>query len=253
MRITRLYVTHDLSAGASIGLDRQQSHYLNHVLRMKQGDPVHLFNGRHGEWRANIDAIGRGWCSAAVAEQVRTQPAGEGGDLWLAFAPVKRARIDFIAAKATELGVAALWPVTTEHTAVGRVNTDRLYANAIEAAEQCERLTVPDVREPASLRDALAHWPAGRRLVWCDETGGGRPIADAFLAARDDAAGDWAVLTGPEGGFARSELDALRDLPNSIPVSLGPRILRAETAAIAALACWQATLGDWRKTGDDGA
>jgi 16S rRNA (uracil1498-N3)-methyltransferase len=252
MRVTRLYVTHDLSAGASVGLNPSQAHYLNHVLRMGQGDPVHLFNGRDGEWRARIDALGRGWCSAAVEEQTREQPVPAGGDLWLAFAPVKRARIDFIAAKATELGVAALWPVLTEHTAVGRVNAERLHANAIEAAEQCGRLTVPRVMEPAPLREALAGWPGDRRLLWCDESGGGPPIHDALAAAEGPCRG-WAVLTGPEGGFARSELDALRDLPNSTPVSLGPRILRADTAAIAALACWQATLGDWRKTGGDGA
>jgi 16S rRNA (uracil1498-N3)-methyltransferase len=248
MRITRLYVTHDLAAGASVGLSPSQAHYLSHVLRLKRGDPVHLFNGRDGEWQGDVDALGRGWCSVEVRAQTRPQPALDGGDLWLVFAPVKRARIDFIAAKATELGAAALWPVMSEHTAVGRVNADRLHANAIEAAEQCGRLTVPEILEPDSLRGALARWPEGRRLLYCDESGAGAPIAGVLEAARGEAARGWAVLTGPEGGFARAELDALANLSISTPVSLGPRILRADTAAIAALACWQAVLGDWRQT-----
>jgi 16S rRNA (uracil1498-N3)-methyltransferase len=156
---------------------------------------------------------------------------------------VKRAPIDAIAAKATELGVSALWPVFTRHTAVNRVNVQRLHANAVEAAEQCGRLTVPDVKEPRSLADVLADWPSGRVLMVCDETGAAPPVADALSGRREPR---WAVLTGPEGGFAESELDALGKLPFVTRVGLGPRVLRADTAAIAALACFQALAGDWR-------
>jgi 16S rRNA (uracil1498-N3)-methyltransferase len=161
---------------------------------------------------------------------------------------VKRARIDYIAEKATELGVSVLQPVLTRHTAVERVNVDRLRANAVEAAEQTERLTVPEVREPIDLGKLLAGWPAGRRLLMCDETGGGPPIAEA-LSQLDDAAraAPWAIVIGPEGGFADVELQALRRIKDVTSVGLGPRILRADTAALAALACWQALLGDWRR------
>jgi 16S rRNA (uracil1498-N3)-methyltransferase len=164
-------------------------------------------------------------------------------DLWLLFAPVKRQRIDSIVEKATELGVSQLFPVFTRHTVMTRVNDDRLQAIAIEAAEQCERLSVPPVHRPLSLEERLADWPAERRLVLLDEGGGGRPIADALT---DIGHGPVAVLVGPEGGFAKSELDALRRLSFACPVGLGPRILRADTAVIAALSCFQAICGDWR-------
>jgi 16S rRNA (uracil1498-N3)-methyltransferase len=185
----------------------------------------------------------RGAGALAVEERLRAQDAP--ADLWLVFAPIKRARIDILAAAATELGVAALWPVLTRHAAVERVNAARLLANAVEAAEQCERLTVPAVLDPARLDEALARWPAGRRLLLCDETRTAPPVADVLAAAARPPE-PWAVLVGPEGGFARGELDALRKVPFVTPVSLGPRVLRAETAAVAALACWQALLGDWR-------
>ena len=241
----RLFVESDLAAGAPVALDKAQTHYLMHVLRRGAGDVVHLFNGRDGEWRARIERASRGACTATVLEQVRAQRPEP--DLWLAFAPVKRAPIDAIATKATELGVSALCPVLTRHTAVTRVNLQRLRANATEAAEQCGRLTVPDVREPRTLGEFIAQWPADRSLMLCDETGSAPPVADA-LGARD-AAAKWAVLIGPEGGFAESELDALGKLPFVTRVGLGPRVLRADTAAIAALACLQALVGDWRATG----
>jgi 16S rRNA (uracil1498-N3)-methyltransferase len=169
-------------------------------------------------------------------------------DLWLCFAPIKRARIDFVAEKATELGVAVLQPVLTEHTAVERVNVERLQANAIEAAEQTERLTVPEVRAPLALAKLLGAWRAERRLLICDETGGGPPIADV-LATLDEAAraAPWGIVIGPEGGFSAGELGLLRRMKDVVSVGLGPRILRADTAALAALACWQALVGDWRK------
>ena len=244
MREPRLFVDHDLAAGQAVALSRNQAHYLGHVLRLGPGAQVRLFNGRDGEWRGAVAEIGRHAARVALAERIRPQAAG--CDLWLLFAPVKRAPVDAIATKATELGVSVLQPVLTRFTSVGRVNTERLRANAAEAAEQCGRLTVPEVRDPAPLAALLAGWAADRRLLLCDETGGGQPIFDALVALRAAGPpGKWAVLTGPEGGFAPEELDAMRDLAMLTPVGLGPRILRADTAALAALACWQAVLGDW--------
>ncbi len=243
---TRLFVESGLTEGAAVELDRAQAHYLRDVMRLGAGATLALFNGRDGEWRGRVDAVARDRC--AVRLEVRLRPQQSGPDLWLVFAPIKRARIDFVAAKATELGVSALWPVITAHTAVERINVGRLRANAIEAAEQCGRLDVPRIVEPAPLAKALAGWPAGRRLAWCGAAG--QPIAAALAGVRppprNTPDGGWAVLVGPEGGFARSELDALGKLPFAAEVRLGPRVLRADTAALAALACWQAVLGDWR-------
>jgi 16S rRNA (uracil1498-N3)-methyltransferase len=244
----RLYVDRDLGAGARFDLDRSQSHYVVHVMRLAPGGEVALFNGRDGEWRARIEAARKGICT--VAAEDRTRPQAASPDVWLVFAPVKRAPIDLVAAKATELGVRALRPVMTLHTAVTRVNVERVRANAIEAAEQCGRLDVPEVFPPEPLSDLLARWPTERRLLVCDESGSAPPVADALASERGNP-GPWAILVGPEGGFASAELDAFRKLTFSKAVSLGPRILRAETAAIAALACWQALLGDWRISGKD--
>ena len=184
---------------------------------------------------------------AIIGDRTRAQTVEP--DLWLAFAPIKRARIDFLVEKATELGVSALLPVFTRHTAVERVNVERLRAHAVEAAEQTERLSVPTLHEPQTLSGLLANWPAPRRLLMCDEAGSGAPIALALAALDGPArAAPWAILIGPEGGFAADELANLHGLPFVTPVSLGPRILRADTAAIAALSCWQAALGDWRLT-----
>lgn len=243
----RLFVEADLAARGTVGLSSEQAHYLRHVMRLDSGDSVLLFNGRDGEWAGRIEGLKRGWCSVALLSRVR--PQDEVLDLWLVFAPIKRARLDFLVAKATELGVSALWPVFTRHTSVARVNTERLRANAVEAAEQSERLSVPEVFEPADLSEVLARWPESRRVLLLDESGQAAPVSDALERERaDDKAGaaPWAVMVGPEGGFARGELDALRRLPFVTPVSLGPRVLRSDTAALAGLACWQAMVGDWR-------
>ncbi|MBX3498802.1 MAG: 16S rRNA (uracil(1498)-N(3))-methyltransferase [Alphaproteobacteria bacterium] len=237
----RLYVEDDLAQGANVALDGPRAHYLRDVLRLAVGSDVVLFNGRDGEWLAEVTAMTRRSLDLGIVMQTGRQVAGP--DLWLCFAPVKKARIDFIAEKATELGVSALVPVVTRRTHVGRVNVERLRANAVEAAEQTERLTIPEVRAPVTLERLLRGWPAGRRLLVADETGGGRPILDAL---RDAQPGPWAVLIGPEGGFTREELDRVAALPGVLPVGLGPRILRADTAALAALACLQAAIGDWR-------
>lgn len=243
---TRLYVEADLAPGAAIGLDHSRAHFLRSVLRLQRGARLAVFNGRDGEWAARLDALGKGWASLVVERQRRAQAAGP--DLWLVFAPIKRARLDFLVEKAVELGVSRLQPAMTRHTAVSRVNGERLAANAREAAEQCERLEVPEVGAARPLFDIMGDWPAGRRLLVCSERGAAEPLTAVLqAAAREQASGvlsPWALLVGPEGGFARSELDGLSKLPFVTPVGLGPRILRADTAALYALACWQALLGD---------
>lgn len=236
----RLFVDATLAEGQRVALGPEQAHYLLHVMRAPLGSPVAVFNGRDGEWRASVaEAAKRG---AALAVETRLRPQAAEPDLWLLFAPVKRARIDFIAEKATELGVSALVPVFTRHTAMTRVNEERLRAIAIEAAEQSERLTVPEVQVSRNLDAVLAEWPADRRLLLLDETGGGRPIGEALASGWKEPA---ALLVGPEGGFAKSELDGFARLSFATPVGLGPRVLRADTAVVAALACFQALCGDW--------
>ncbi len=245
----RLHVEDDLGPGAALALTPAQAHYLGNVMRLGVGDELLLFNGRDGEWRATIDGQGKGSCAVSVTGRAR--PQSRGPDLWLVFAPIKRARIDFLAEKATELGVAALVPVFTRRTVVRRVNTARLRAHAVEAAEQSGRLDVPEVREARPLAELIGSWPEGRRVLVCDESGGGAPIAEVLAQAPGPRGGaPWALLVGPEGGFDPSELDALRKLPFVTLVGLGPRLLRADTAALAALACWQALAGDWRPAPD---
>lgn len=237
----RLYVTGDLTLGGEIALDEGQAHYLRNVLRLAPGARIALFNGLDGEVSAELTAVGKRSATAKVLSQSRLQAAEP--DLWLLFAPLKRARVDFIAEKATELGVSRLQPVITRRTQGGRVPGDRLSAIAIEAAEQCERLTIPTVVEPVALAALAEGWPAERRLIICDETGGGGPIAKVLA---DLPPGPLAVLIGPEGGFAPGELETLSAIPLVTPVSLGPRILRADTAVVAVLSVVQSLLGDWR-------
>jgi 16S rRNA (uracil1498-N3)-methyltransferase len=239
---TRLFVGEPLAAGATVGLAPNQAHYLRHVLRLAAGDRVALFNGGDGEWLGTVAGFGKGWASVDVVAQRRAQ--GAEPDLWLLFAPIKHARIDYLVQKATELGASRLVPVMTERTMVARVNTERLQTNAVEAAQQTGRLSVPEVASPAALFAVLDGWPDARRVMLADESGAGSPVMAALSTLAPGA--PWAVLIGPEGGFAPQELDALRKLPFVTSVSLGPRLLRADTAAVAALACWQAALGDWR-------
>ncbi|MBT5108805.1 MAG: 16S rRNA (uracil(1498)-N(3))-methyltransferase [Rhodospirillaceae bacterium] len=238
----RLFTQDDLSEDAVVELTANQAHYLRNVMRFQSGGTVALFNGRDGEWRGRIDSLGKNRGAVKVETRLRRQNAEP--DLWLLFAPLKRARLDMVVQKAVELGVSRLQPIITERTNMARINRDRLTANAIEAAEQCERLTIPEVHPSAPLFDALEDWPEGRRLWVCAETGASTPIGSAFRAVEPGDEG--AILVGPEGGFVNNELDVLNKLPFVTTVGLGPRILRAETAAIAALACYQAVLGDWR-------
>jgi 16S rRNA (uracil1498-N3)-methyltransferase len=236
----RLYVEAALGAAARVMPDDGQTHYLLHVMRAKIGDRLNLFNGRDGEWRARVAEASKRACVLECETQVG--PQREVPDLWLVFAPVKRTPADYLTQKATELGVRVLQPMFTRRTIVTRVNCERMRANAIEAAEQSGRVSVPETREAATFNKLLAAWPAERRILFCDEAGDARPIADVL---RDPAAGPWAIFTGPEGGFDPEERAQLRSLSSVTPVSLGRRILRADTAALAALAVWQAIKGDW--------
>lgn len=237
----RLYVDHALSEGADVPCTPEQASYLRSVLRLAGGDEILVFNGRNGEWRARLQEVGKRGASLSIAAQIR--PQADGPDLHYLFAPLKRARLDYMVQKATEMGVAKLAPVITRHTVAERVNLDRMRANAIEAAEQCGILRVPDVAEPAKLASALQAWDASRALVFCDEAA---EQASPIRALSEIAAGPLAVLIGPEGGFSPDERDMIRAVPQAIPISLGPRIMRADTAAVAALALVNAVLGDWR-------
>lgn len=241
----RLYVEGDLPGGGVLALSQDQSHYLGTVMRARAGDAVLLFNGRDGEWGAEVAEVAKKTVTLTLTSRTREQAASP--DLWLCFAPIKRARLDYIAEKATELGVSHIVPVMTRRTNAGRVNTDRLHANAVEAAEQCERLDVPTHTEPVKLEKLLADWPAGRRLMFCDEDLSGKSAVEALREAAADApSGPWAILIGPEGGFDEAERAMIRKVPGAVTVSLGPRILRADTAAMAAVALWQAAIGDWK-------
>ena len=236
----RLHVPDDLAENGVIGLGASQAHYLRSVLRLAPGGEVALFNGRDGEWLARIDAIGKGWASLQLVAQ--SLPQVPEPDIWLLFAPIKRGRVDYLVQKTTELGVAVLMPTSTRRTVVERINLVRLGATAAEAAEQCRRLSVPELRPVQALDKVLASWPPERRLLFCDEAGGSPPLA----ALTDREPGPWAILIGPEGGFDPDESHALRQYPFVVPMFLGPRILRTETAAVAALSLWQALVGDGR-------
>jgi 16S rRNA (uracil1498-N3)-methyltransferase len=234
--LPRLFVETPLAEGMTLSLDGAPANYLGAVLRLKAGDDVLLFDDANGEFVATIAEAGRKRVALTIG--ARTRPRETVPDLWLLFAPVKRGRIDWLVEKATELGAARLMPVATERTVVDRLNLDRLRAHAVEAAEQCGRTALPALAAPAKLADVLKHWPAGRALLFADEAGGA-PLAEA--AAPPPAA----ILIGPEGGFTDAERAAIRALPDARPVSLGPRILRADTAMAAAVSLWMATAGDW--------
>lgn len=238
--LTRLHVDSPLTLAATLALDEPQSHFLAHVLRAKAGDRVRLFNGRDGEWSAVVSDVAKRTVTLTLEAQTRTQEGVP--DLWLLLAPIKKTPLDYIVQKATELGVARIAPVITRRTIVERVNLDRMRANAIEAAEQSGRLTVPEIVEPRDLAKLFADWKPERRVMFCDEARDAPPAA-AALAKQSRA--PWAILTGPEGGFDPAEREMFRGLSFVVPVSLGPRIMRADTAALAAITVWQSTQGDW--------
>ena len=234
--LPRLFTRQLLSKSASVELDAGQANYLGNVLRLKEGDAVLVFDGVSGEWLARIAEAGRKRMTLAVDE--RTREPETIPDVWLAFAPVKRAQTDWLVEKATELGAARLIPVMTRRTIAERVRLDRLEAIAIEAAEQCGRTVLPQISNPIALKSLIEREPS--RRLYCADERGGEPAASAFQP------GPTLILTGPEGGFADEERSVIRAAPSSVSISLGPRILRAETAALAALAAYMAVAGDWR-------
>jgi 16S rRNA (uracil1498-N3)-methyltransferase len=245
-RAPRLHVDQPLAAGAKLALDGAKTNYLRNVLRLKPGDHVLAFNGRDGEWRAALADGGKRALLLDVAEPSRAQTRPLDLHYW--FAPLKHARLDYMVQKAVEMGVARLQPVLTQHGQVARLNLERMRANTIEAAQQCGILTLPDIVAPLALDRVIAERDPERLLVFCDEDAELKDPLAALAAARRDAGvgAPLAVLIGPEGGFADAERAALGRLPNVVRLALGPRILRADTAAVAALALVQSVLGDWR-------
>ena len=249
-RMQRLLVAHDLSANGQITATPEQANYLLNVLRLEDGDRILLFNGRDGEWQATISVPRKRVCVLQIGAQTRPQPSPplDGPDLHYLFAPLKHARLDYMVEKATEMGVSVLQPVLTQHTQAERVKIERMRANVIEAAEQCGILRLPLFHDPIKLDKMLQGWNAARRLVFCDEDADTANPLDVLARLRraDGNVPPLAVLIGPEGGFAPAERTLLLGLPFVIRLALGTRILRADTAAIAALSIVNAVLGDWR-------
>ncbi len=237
----RLYIDADLDAARRVELAPPQAHYLTAVLRLKPGARLLVFNGRDGEWVATLSETHKR--GAALTIETQSRPQATGPDLDYLFAPLKRSRLDYMVQKVTEMGVARLRPVITDRTIAERVNGERMHANVIEAAEQCGVLRVPKVEAPVKLEDVLDTWPPDRRIVFCDEEDQG---TDPIATLQKLKPGPLAVLVGPEGGFSPRERERLVGKTFVVPLSLGPRIMRADTAAVAVLALVNATLGDWR-------
>ncbi len=240
----RLFIDTPLSEGACFSCPREQHNYLCNVLRLKSGDEILVFNGREGEWRARITNVSKRTCQLTFEECVRKQE--DGPQISYLFAPLKRARLDYMVQKAVELGVARLSPVLTQHTMVKRVNLQRMTSNAIEAAEQCAILRIPKIDEPVSLQRAIESWPKQRPLILADEAA---EISNPVEKLKTLQPGPVGVLIGPEGGFSQSERETLLSKPFITRLSLGPRIMRADTAAVAVLALVNACLGDWGESG----
>ena len=234
----RLFVETQLAEGTDVRVEGGQAHYLLSVLRLKVGDPVKVFDDITGEWLGIASAVGKRDLILTISAQLRARDPVP--DLWLCAAPIKKGRIDWVAEKACELGVGRLVPVLTRRTVIDRLNLDRLRTHMIEAAEQCDRTALPELAEAVKLEPLLRNWPTDRRLFFADEAGGA-PAAEAMSAHQGPAA----ILIGPEGGFDDAEREAIRALPQAVGVGLGPRILRAETAAAAAVAIWMSAAGDW--------
>ncbi|WP_425071810.1 16S rRNA (uracil(1498)-N(3))-methyltransferase [Sagittula sp. S175] len=235
----RLFVDQPLAEEQAVSLEKEQAHYLFGVMRLTEGAHVALFNGRDGEWRAEVTQVGKR--GGELVCRAQSAPQGVPPDLWLVFAPVKKARTDFIVEKAVEMGVRRVLPVQTEYTNSERWRVEKQQAHAVEAAEQCGGTFVPEVGEMAKLDRLLADWDPARRILFCDESAVGTAVSLDGLEP-----GPWAVLIGPEGGFSEAERARLRGMDCATAISLGPRILRAETAAVAALTLWQVAVGDWR-------
>jgi 16S rRNA (uracil1498-N3)-methyltransferase len=237
----RIYVEGPLEAGLDIACTRAQANYHLNIMHLGDGAEILIFDGSNGEWRASLTRNKRNDCALHILEQVR--PQKDGPDVHYLFAPLKGERLDFMVQKATELGVAALCPVLTRRTDVQRVKLERIRSHVIEAAEQCGVLRIPHVCEPVSLDTLLEGWDPARRIVYCDEEA---PVTSPLEALRTLEPGPLAVLTGPEGGFDAEERTRLRGLSCVTPISLGPRVMRADTSSVAALSLVNAVLGDWR-------
>lgn len=235
--LPRLYVTTPLTAGARVELGANQANYLGNVMRLKEGDRLLVFDGTSGEWLAEVAEAGKKRMKLSVVEP--TRPQENVPDLWLAFAPVKKGRVDWLVEKSVELGVARLLPVLTQRTIVDKLNLDRMRAHIVEAAEQCGRTELAAIDPPVKLDTLLKSPDPGRTLYFADETGG-EPASSAFRS------GPAMILVGPEGGFTPEEAQSIRSQANSVAISLGPRILRAETAALAAISAWMTRAGDWQ-------
>ncbi|MDB2414648.1 16S rRNA (uracil(1498)-N(3))-methyltransferase [Rickettsiales bacterium] len=237
----RLYIDQPLADGLHLELNKDQAHYLTRVMRKNTGDNLKLFNGKDGEWLCQIIDVGKKSCNVKIISQTAKQKTEP--DIWLCFAPVKNSPINFIIQKATELGVSALQPIYTNRTVINRVNTQRMEAIAIEAAEQSERNTIPLINQPVKLEEILKNWDESRNIILCDESGGGAPANKALSKMPKNQ--PYAIFIGPEGGFTQTEFEIFRSKPYVTSIGMGPRILRADTAALAALTCFQNILGDW--------
>jgi len=246
-KLKRLYVDSPLVSGGVIILSDSQHHYLRNVMRLSSNANMLVFNGQDGEWKVELTHCDKKTSQALVLEQTRTQPYQP--DIWLCYAPIKNSHSEYMIEKSTELGVSRFQPILTQHTIVNRIKPEKIRAHSIDAAQQCGRLSLPEIGPLLpSLDKALQDWPESRRILLCDETGQGTPIAQAlssYTAQHQDSSEPWAIFIGPEGGFSHSELALLYKLPYVTSVSMGPRVMRADTAAIAALTCWQSHLGDW--------
>lgn len=237
----RIFVTQTLKQGETLQFSSNQTHYLVHVLRLKVGDGILVFNGRDGEWSASLVRVRKSSIDCEIKAQVRSQTHFQ--DIDYLFAPLKHARLDYMVQKATEMGVKRLWPIYTQYTNVTRINLHRMRSNVIEAAEQCGLLFIPEVVEPEDLRDMIKKWDHERKLIFCDEASSvSNPLEDLKRLQGEKCA----VIVGPEGGFSHEERDLLLQQPFTHQVSLGPRILRADTAAVSVLTLVNAILGDWR-------
>ena len=245
----RLYVPAAFRVGAEVALDADQSHYLCHVMRLETGAVLRVFNEASGAWRASIAAIGKKFVRITLERQMIAPEAQ--AELRLYCAPIKRAHFDFMVMKATELGVSHIQPMLTAHTQIREINAERCRAIAIEAAEQSERLSVPEICAAASLSTLAAHWPPHLRPLVCAEFGAATPVFEALSPLSAPSPLKPAIIVGPEGGFTGEEMAILRGLPHATALRLGPRILRADTAALSALSCWQALCGDWRGAGKE--
>ncbi len=236
----RIYISTQLEVGGVIACLPEQAHYLVNVLRVKAGDEVYVFNGRDGEFGTIVTALGKKECRLEVKSKY--QEFAQSPDVWILFAPLKKDNTDWVIEKATELGVSKICPVITEYTNAAKVRPERLRAQIIEAAEQSRRQDIPELKETESLQHVLQNWQSGRKLFYLDETGGGAGIAGVLK----NNAGPAAFLVGPEGGFSEKELEILQESKYTCAITLGKRILRAETAVVSALSCWQAVCGDWK-------